>query len=126
MSPLLLAAVALGGGLGAGARYLVDVGVGRLLGGVLPWGILVVNVTGSLLIGVLTGAVANAELVWMLGVGLLGGYTTFSTVAVETWLLAEAGDRRAAWGNALGSVLGAGAAAAAGLLLGAWIAGAFA
>ena len=123
MSPLLLLAVAIAGGIGAGLRYLVDVGIGRRLGGAFPWGILVVNVTGSLLIGAVTGAAANTEVAWMLGVGLLGGYTTFSTVAVETWLLAETGDRRAAWGNALGSLLGCVAAAAAGLMLGAWLAG---
>ena len=126
MNPLLLLAVAAAGGLGAAARYLVDVGVGRRVGGAFPWGILVVNVSGSLLLGALTGLALHAAWLWQLGAGLLGGYTTFSTVAVETWLLAEAGDRRAAWGNALGSVLGCVAAAAAGLLLGAWIAGAFA
>ncbi|MCB1297695.1 MAG: CrcB family protein [Microthrixaceae bacterium] len=126
MNPLLLLAVAAAGGLGAAARYLVDVGVGRRVGGAFPWGILVVNVSGSLLLGALTGLALHAAWLWMLGAGLLGGYTTFSTVAVETWLLAEAGARRAAWGNALGSLLACVTAAGAGVLLGAWIAGALA
>lgn len=126
MNPLLLLAVAAAGGLGAAARYLVDVGVGRRVGRAFPWGILVVNVSGSLLLGALTGLALHAAWLWMLGAGLLGGYTTFSTVAVETWLLAEAGARRAAWGNALGSLLACVTAAGAGVLLGAWIAGALA
>ncbi|NLA10019.1 MAG: CrcB family protein [Microbacteriaceae bacterium] len=126
MNPLLLLAVAAAGGLGAAARYLVDVGVGRRVGGAFPWGILVVNVSGSLLLGALTGLALHAAWLWMLGAGLLGGYTTFSTVAVETWLLAEAGARRATWGNALGSLLACVTAAGAGVLLGAWIAGALA
>ena len=78
------------------------------------------------LLGALTGLALHAAWLWMLGAGLLGGYTTFSTVAVETWLLAEAGARRAAWGNALGSLLACVTAAGAGVLLGAWIAGALA
>ena len=119
MSPLLLLAVGVAGGAGAGLRYLTDLGVGRLLGTRFPWGILMVNVTGSSALGVVTGALSAGELAWVLGAGLLGGFTTFSTVAVETWLLGEAGRRRAALANTAGSVIACVAAAALGLLVGA-------
>ena len=78
-----------------------------------------VNVVGSFALGVVTGALSAGELAWALGAGLLGGFTTFSTVAVETWLLGEAGRRRAALANAAGSVIACVAAAALGLLVGA-------
>lgn len=118
MTPLLLLAVGVAGGAGAGLRYLADIGVGRLLGARFPWGILVVNITGSFALGVVTGTVSDGELAWVLGAGLLGGYTTFSAVAVETWLLAEEDRRRAAAANAVGSVIVCLGAAALGLVVG--------
>lgn len=84
----MLAAVAVGGALGSAARY----GVGTVLphdpGRGLPWATLAVNVTGCLLIGVLmvlTGEVfvAGPLLRPFLGVGVLGGFTTFATYTVE-------------------------------------------
>lgn len=119
MSPLLLLAVGVAGGLGAGLRYLVDAGMYRVFRGAFPLGILIVNVTGSLALGVVTGAATGVEFVWVVGAGLLGGYTTFSTVMVETWLLGEVGERRIAWANSLGSVLACAAAAGLGLWIGA-------
>ena len=87
--------------------------------GRLPLGILVVNITGSFALGVLTGlgaGLVGTDLAWVLGVGLLGGYTTFSTVSAESVLLMRAGETRRGWMNAL-VTLGLGvAAAAAGLL----------
>ena len=77
MSPLLFLAAALAGGVGAVLRYLVDVGVARLAGRRFPWGILIVNLTGSFALGVVTTALP--ETAFVLGAGLLGGYTTFST-----------------------------------------------
>jgi len=81
------------GGIGACARYLVDGLVLDHTSGELPLGTLVINVTGSLLLGFLTGlslyhafpATAKIEL----GTGFCGGYTTFSTFAYETIRLAE-------------------------------------
>lgn len=119
MSPLVLVAVAVAGGLGAGLRYAIDIGVRRLLRGAFPWGTLVVNVTGSFAIGLVMSTITDGELAWVISAGLLGGYTTFSTVALETWLLGEEGEHRAAWLNALVSVVACAAAAAIGMLLGA-------
>lgn len=71
MSPEL--AVAVGGALGAPARYLLDRAMPR------PWGIVVVNLLGSLLAGVVAGAAPAAQV--FLAVGLLGSFTTASTLA---------------------------------------------
>ena len=119
MNPLLLLAVGGAAGVGAGLRYLLDTGVGRMLGTRFPWGILVVNIIGSFTLGLVTGIVTSSELSLALGTGLLGGFTTFSTVMVDTWTLGEAGKRRAAWANGLGTLLACVAAAGLGLLAGA-------
>lgn len=117
MNPLLLLAAGAAAGAGAGLRYVTDIGAGRLLGTRFPWGILVVNVTGSFALGLVTGVFSAGELASVLGAGLLGGFTTFSAVAVETWLLGEAGRRRAAVVNAVGSVILCVGAATLGLLV---------
>ncbi|UTX54475.1 fluoride efflux transporter FluC [Leucobacter aridicollis] len=136
--------VAVGGGLGAVLRFLLDSWVTRSLsrsqrgdshvrgGQRFPWGITVVNLTGSLTLGVLVGwlgrdladsaaahSAGPAALLWLtLGVGLLGGFTTMSTASLDTVRLAQSGRIAAAAGNALGT-LGAGALlAAAGILIG--------
>ena len=88
---------AVAGGVGAGLRYIVDVLVMRGRRGGFPLGILLVNVTGSFALGVLTGLGrdrSTASWSWPLGVGLLGGYTTFSTVSVESVLLVRGAERR--------------------------------
>lgn len=112
--------VALAAGLGAVLRYLVDRAVPPLHpvpAHSFPRGTIVVNTTGSFLLGVVTGAVTG-DLGTVLSVGLLGGYTTLSTFSVETMALAERGRRGAAALNVgLSAVLGL-AAAAGGLALG--------
>lgn len=120
MSALELVALVIGGGLGAGGRYVVDGLVMRGRTGVFPLGILVVNVTGSFALGLLTGMAAVIGPLWMtiLGVGVLGGFTTFSTVSVESVLLAQAGRRDWAWLNLLGTLAAAVIAAAVGFMLG--------
>jgi len=118
VSPWLLVA-ALAGGVGAGLRYLVDRWVTPAGGARFPVGILVVNVTGSFVLGVITGlgtAIAP-ELSLVLGLGLLGGYTTFSTVSVETVLLAQ----RRRWRDAALNIVGTLVLAAAGAGLGLWL-----
>lgn len=83
--------VALGGAVGSVARYGVGVAVARLFGTALPWGTLIVNVVGGLAIGLLAARVgpAQEDLRLLLGVGLLGGFTTFSTFSLETLRLME-------------------------------------
>lgn len=108
--------VALAGGLGAVARLVLDGSVTSRIGGRYPAGIFLVNVTGSLLLGLVAGLGAGALLPprWALvaGTGFLGGYTTFSAAAVETIRLAGARRWLAAVAHALGmlgvSVLAAG------------------
>lgn len=108
---LLLVAVA--GGLGAAARFVVDGAVrARTPGAAFPWATVVVNVSGSLLIGLVTGVLLGAGdpahlEPWRLGVatGLCGGYTTFSTAMVETVRLGRSGRRRLAVANALGTMV---------------------
>jgi CrcB protein len=84
-------AVAVGGALGAIARYAVDGVVARRQRGLLPQGTLLVNVTGSLLLGALVGGDAGGAAYALLGIGFLGAFTTFSTFAYETVQLLGAG-----------------------------------
>jgi CrcB protein len=83
--------VAFGGAMGAVARYGVGVGAARLLGLAFPWGTLAVNVAGGLAMGVLAARVGPEQetLRLALGVGVLGGFTTFSAFSMETVRLME-------------------------------------
>ncbi|MGB4272248.1 MAG: CrcB family protein [Propionicimonas sp.] len=87
--------VALAGGLGAVTRFIVDSEVGRRANAGLPVGTAVINVTGSFLLGLITGWWAfhtgDPSLKQLLGTGFMGGYTTFSTACVEASRLARAG-----------------------------------
>ena len=120
MNPVEMAALVVGGGLGAGARYLMDAAIMRGRSCAFPIGILLVNVVGSFLLGLVTGLGPNVAPAWasILGVGVLGGFTTFSTVSTETALLAERGRRDWAWINLIGTLVLALIAAAAGLVIG--------
>jgi CrcB protein len=86
MRLLLLASA--GGAIGAGARYLVHVGVARVLGTSFPWATLTVNVLGCLLMGIVVELVVlrldgSPELRTFLAAGILGGFTTFSAFALD-------------------------------------------
>lgn len=122
MTPLLFAAICAAGGVGAALRLLVDGWCRGALGDRLPWGTLVINVTGSLLLGLVTGLALAHGLPagWrsVLGTGLLGGYTTFSTAAWETVRLLGRRDTLGAAVTGLGMLVLGVAAAAAGLALG--------
>ncbi len=111
--------VAVVSGLGALARYWLDGLVSLRAGGRFPLGTLAVNVSGSLAAGVLAGAAVSHGASILLGAGLIGSYSTFSTWIYETLLLAEDGRGRAAMVNiAAQAALGL-AAAAAGWAIGA-------
>jgi fluoride exporter len=113
--------LALAGGAGAAARFLVDGLVRARFRTALPWGTVVINVSGSLLLGVLAGLVLRnpglSGLQLVLGTGFLGGYTTFSTASVETVRLLQSGRTGLALVNALGTMAAGAGAAAAGVAL---------
>lgn len=96
--------VALGGAAGAVARYGLGVQAGRWLGHAWPWGTFIANLAGGLLMGVLVGWLGlrggadQERLRLLLGVGVLGGFTTFSAFSIETALMVE----RREWGGAIG------------------------
>ena len=108
--PIIL--ISIGGALGANARYWLGYWIKKLgLGGSFPWGTFLANVSGSLLLALLTVVILKrmpAERKWlylMLGTGFCGAYTTFSTFKLETWTLIEKGRWAVALLNVLGSVL---------------------
>ncbi|WP_421694640.1 fluoride efflux transporter CrcB [Aestuariivirga sp.] len=86
--------VAIGGGIGAAARYGVNVWAGRIFGGVFPWHTLIVNVLGCFIMGLLTGLMAmklnlGQEMRAFLTTGILGGFTTFSAFSLDFVFLVE-------------------------------------
>ena len=119
---MIVLALAVAGGLGAVARLLVD-GIARERWGTrLPYGVLLVNATGSLLLGLVVGLVACGGapdgLRLVVGTGFCGGYTTFSTASVDALRLARQGRPRAAVAYAGGTLLVTLVAGALGLWLG--------
>jgi fluoride exporter len=116
---MLIATLIIAGAIGAVSRYVVDDLVKSRFRGTFPWGTVVINVSGSFVLGIVTGLALYHGLGLVtktaIGVGFCGAYTTFSTFSYETMMLVESGDPSAAIGNALGSVVIGLAAAAAGL-----------
>lgn len=110
--------VLVGGAIGAPLRYLTDLLVAARHPGVFPWGTFLVNVAGSLVLGVLAGVVGAVTvppwLVPLVGIGVCGAFTTFSTFGFETVRLLEEGSLPAAAANSLGSLAVGLAACAAG------------
>ncbi|EPD63119.1 fluoride efflux transporter CrcB [Streptomyces sp. HGB0020] len=107
--------VVAGAAVGAPVRYLTDRAVQSRHDTVFPWGTFAVNVCGSLILGLLTGAVsagaAGSHLQLLIGTGLCGALTTYSTFSYETLRLTETGAGLYAAANVVGSVLaGLGAA----------------
>jgi fluoride exporter len=119
---LLALGVALAGAAGAGARLLVDTQVRRLRRTHLPWGTAVVNVSGTLLLGLLVGAARadrlSSTVLLVLGTGFCAAYTTFSTWMVETVALAEGGRLRGALANLAGPAAIGGLALVVGIAIG--------
>ena len=115
--------VAVGGGLGAWLRYLVGLAWARSIGSsaaAFPWATLTVNLIGSLAMGLLTGWLASSSEGsegWrlLLGVGILGGFTTFSAFSLDVVSLAQRGELGTAMFYAASSVAGSIAGLVAGL-----------
>jgi CrcB protein len=101
--------VLVGGAIGAPLRYLIDRTVQARHDTTFPWGTFAANVTGSMILGALTGAVlagaASQNIQLFLGTGLCGALTTYSTFSYETLSLAEAGARFLAAVNVVASVV---------------------
>ncbi len=115
MIPLLIARA---GGLGAASRLVVDGLVRHHVSSTFPWATVLINITGSFLLGLLVGADVGDRWLDVLGTGFLGGYTTFSTASLETAGLLL--DRRplSAAANGLGVLVVCVAAASGGYALG--------
>jgi len=113
--------VMIGGAIGAGARHLVGQAVLARFGPAFPWGTLSINIVGSLLMGLLVGWLARSgggdTTRLFVGVGILGGFTTFSSFSMEYWMLFERGQNAQAAAYVLASVIGAIAACGLGLFL---------
>ena len=110
MNLQLIAAVAVGGAIGSVARYLTGIASGKLFGFGFPWGTLIINIAGSFLIGAF---VESFALKWdlpqvaraFLTVGICGGFTTFSTFSLDSYLLMDRGEFWPAAAYMAGSVL---------------------
>ncbi|MDO9362042.1 MAG: fluoride efflux transporter CrcB [Sphingopyxis sp.] len=113
--------VMIGGAIGAGARHLVGQAMLARLGPGFPWSTLSINIVGSLLMGLLVGALARGDggdtARLFFGVGILGGFTTFSSFSMEFWMLFERGQNAQAAAYILASVIGAIAACGLGLFI---------
>ena len=125
MTPLLFLAIAVAGGAGAVCRFVLDGLLTSLSEADFPWPTVLINITGSLLLGLITGFAVSGLLpeAWrlVLGTGFLGGYTTFSTASVDTVRLLQ--QRRWAAGivHGLGTLVIAVGAAGLGLGLSLWL-----
>ena len=118
---MLILGLAFAGAIGAPVRYLLDGYIQARVRGELPLGTLVINISGSLVLGFLTGLVLYHAFAStpkaVLGTGFCGAYTTFSTFAYETVRLAEEREYGPALRNAIASLFLPVLAAAAGLML---------
>ena len=123
MGRLLL--VCLGGAIGSGARFLLSSWAARALGTEFPRGTLIVNVTGSFLLGAVMAASLSSGPIspgarLFLGAGVLGGFTTYSSFNHETLALVEQGSLGLAAANVALTLVGCLAAGLAGLALARW------
>jgi CrcB protein len=101
--------VFVGGGIGASLRHTINIACARCIGTAFPYGTFIINITGSIVMGLIAGYLAfkgEAAQPWRLFVmtGILGGYTTFSAFSLDTALLYERGELGLALLYVLGSV----------------------
>ena len=106
------------GGVGAMLRFVLDGIVSERGDGAFPSGTFAVNISGALVLGLLFGAGAAGTTYAILGTGLVGGYTTFSTWMYETHRLVEDGERAPAGANVIASLVVGVLAVALGRLIG--------
>jgi CrcB protein len=100
-----LALTLIGAGVGAVLRYVVGGWISHRAGAAFPWGTLVVNILGCSALGLLHGAAADDKaLLFILGSGIIAGFTTFSTLMLETLNLTLAKEHDRAFFNVVGSV----------------------
>src|SRR4051812_11729477 len=122
---MIWAAVMAGGALGSLARHLVNAAITRAFGQSVPWAVATVNITGCAIIGVLAGALAAQRVQLSVParafvfVGVLGGYTTFSSFGLDTLTLVREGQALSAFLNVTGQVVVGIAAVFAGYAIGA-------
>ena len=113
--------IAVFGGLGAVLRFVTDGTIRTILGRNFPWGTLIINVTGSFILGVLTGFVLHNEVsnnvLLIVGTGFCGGFTTFSTAMFEAVRLIEERRYNAVMLQTFGTAILSLSAAAIGLWL---------
>lgn len=113
--------IAFAGSLGAVSRFILDGVIRSRRSAEFPWATVVINVTGSLILGLATGAAlfhgASHEIQLILGVGFCGGYTTFSTASFETVRLIQRQRYWLAAGNTIGTLTSTLLAGAAGLAI---------
>ena len=122
MTALIFVLLSAAGGIGAALRLMLDGIIRSRSQGMMPWGTITINLTGSLLLGLLTG-LTTAHLMpeaWhlVIGSGFLGGYTTFSTASFETIRLLQARRWLIGLSNGLGTLICATSAAGLGLWVG--------
>jgi CrcB protein len=118
-----LALVALGGGIGSVCRFLLAEWAGQRWGASFPWGTFIANISGALLIGLLMGVLLSRPAIppqyrLLLGTGVLGGYTTFSSWMYESWALVDGGALWRAGANVALSIVAGLAATWVGLQIG--------
>ncbi len=108
MTPLI--PVMVGGAIGAALRYITGTALGARMDGSWPWGTFTVNLIGGLAMGVLAALVlkgsASETARLFVGVGILGGFTTFSAFSLESWHMMARGQYGTALAYALASVIG--------------------
>ena len=123
MDPIALVYVALGGAVGSMLRYQVGVWISKLNAGTFPLHTFIINISGSFLMGVWIGVMAlmlpgrAKDLHMLVAIGVLGGFTTFSTFSLESYMLIEKG----LWAQAALYIIGSVVFSILGLFMGMWL-----